>query len=68
MAKAKVVTPPCVYCHKRGEVEVDLDEFVKWENSDLNIQDAMPSVTDDVREQLITGTHPECWIKLFGEG
>lgn len=64
---ASVMTPPCPLCHKRGFVKVDAVEYLKWQDSDLNIQDAMPSADADTREQLISGTHPECWNKLFGE-
>jgi len=25
------------------------------------------SVPKDLREQIMTGTHPTCWIEMFGE-
>jgi hypothetical protein len=28
-------------------------------------QNAFPHMSDGEREMLITGTHPECWEKLF---
>lgn len=29
------------------------------------VQDAFPTMPADKREQLLTGTHPGCWIKIF---
>jgi hypothetical protein len=31
------------------------------------IQDAVKSLDKDLREQMITGTHPDCWLEMFGE-
>lgn len=31
------------------------------------IQVALPDRPSDFREMLITGTHPECWNRIFGE-
>ena len=31
------------------------------------IQDAWPESTAEQREQVISGTHPECWNEMFGE-
>lgn len=65
--KITVQTIPCVHCHKKGEVVVNAAEFIRWNEGEECIQDAIPSADADTREQLITGTHPECWEKLFGK-
>lgn len=66
-AMVEVMCPPCPLCHKRGKVTVNAVEYLKWQSDpDSYIQDAMPSANADTREQLISGTHPECWNKLFG--
>jgi hypothetical protein len=44
-------------------VEVDKDEFDRWQNGTC-IQDAMPNMSDDNRELLINGTHPDCYAYL----
>jgi len=31
------------------------------------IQDAFPYLSTGEREQIMTGTHPECWEKMFPE-
>jgi hypothetical protein len=29
------------------------------------VQDAFPDLDRQLREQIISGTHPECWTKMF---
>lgn len=65
--KVKVGTPPCPFCLQAGEVEVLDEEYQRWRDGQW-IQEAMKSASVDVREQLISGTHPECWKKIFAEG
>jgi len=31
------------------------------------IQDAVKSLDKGLREQLMSGTHPKCWLDMFGE-
>jgi hypothetical protein len=65
MAKLVVTTMPCIECGKKTEVEVDP---VAWENytrRGMYVQEAFPDWSADRRELLITGTHPECWSKIF---
>ena len=62
--KVSVKTPPCPECNKRSDVEVDEDAYIRWANGEL-IQVAFPHMSPDDRELLITGTHPECWAKIF---
>jgi hypothetical protein len=31
------------------------------------VQDSFKSMTAPFREQVITGTHPECWQSMFGQ-
>jgi hypothetical protein len=32
-----------------------------------HVQDAFPYLSAGEREQIMTGTHPECWEKMFPE-
>ncbi len=59
-----VHTETCPVCHKGGTVTVPLAGLKKYRGGEL-IQRAMPTVTADVREQLMTGIHGECWEKMF---
>lgn len=48
-----------------GYVDVPEDEHKEWENG-AHVQDAFPNLSAGDREQIITGTHSECWNQLFG--
>lgn len=67
MATNEVITVkcnPCVMCNKSAEVKVPLHGFTLWQSGEL-IQKAMPQLSADDRELLITGTHSDCWERLF---
>lgn len=53
-------------CGKIGMVNVDENELFAYLRGEL-AQDAFPTLTRELREQIISGTHPECWTQLFGE-
>ena len=62
-----VITRNCRVCGNKGMVEdVDALGFVRWSQLGENIQDALPGLTADERELLLTGTHPHCWVRLLG--
>jgi len=61
-----IVTKPCTVCHQTSTVSVDALGFKQWQEGKL-IQEALPYLSADQRELLITGTHPECWDMMFGE-
>lgn len=54
----------CPLCGKEWYVAVPASEYLEWKKGRL-IQDAMPSVSQDQREMLITGICPECWDKYM---
>ena len=62
----KIATPKCIVCGERGEVELT-DEEVLALGSDKLIQHALPNRDADFREQVMTGTHPACWDKMFSD-
>lgn len=51
-------------CGKKFELDVATKDLVAWRNGTL-IQNAMPYLTPDQRELLITNTCGECWNKMF---
>ena len=61
-----IETKECLHCKKTGTVEIFAQEMF-WLHQGLHIQDAVKSLNKDLREQLMTGTHPKCWIEMFGE-
>ena len=64
--KYVVETKECLHCKKTGTVEIFTQEMF-YLHQGHHIQDAVKSLNKDLREQMITGTHPECWVAMFGE-
>jgi len=48
------------------EIPVAQEQINSWKDGML-IQDAMPTLSADHREFLMTGSTPEEWDKMFGE-
>jgi len=40
------------------------DDYARYLNG-ANAQDAFPDLLAPIREQIISGTHPECWNEIF---
>lgn len=59
-----VQCPPCIVCGHVEEMTVDYTSLKKWQNGTL-IQEAFPDMPRSQREQLISGTCPDCWDKLW---
>lgn len=47
-------------------ITFDPDDFMAWEQG-TNIQDAMPYLSADDREFMMTGITPEEWTDTFGD-
>lgn len=62
----RVDTPKCPHCSKRGQVTVSVQGYMKWTIRGVHIQDALPELSADEREQMLTGTHPACWAEMMG--
>lgn len=61
-----VKTQKCLVCEEVGEVDVPSNAWAAYK-SGMFIQDAMPTVPAPIREQIISGTHPECWDKMWAD-
>tara|TARA_R100000995_G_C3480854_1_gene123793 strand:+ start:443 stop:700 length:258 start_codon:yes stop_codon:yes gene_type:complete len=64
--KYVIETKQCIHCKNPGTVEIFTQELF-YLHQGMHVQDAVKSLDADSREQMITGTHPKCWIKMFGE-
>lgn len=60
------ITKQCDRCKNVYRFDCNMVDYLKWVNGDL-IQNAMPYVSLDNRELLISGTCGTCFDKLFGE-
>lgn len=56
----------CPVCRTPRAVTVPKDGYARWKDGVL-IQKAMPSLTDDEREALMTGICDPCWNSTFNE-
>lgn len=62
------VTPalPCIVCGTHNQtVPMLRDHYQRWQAGEL-LQVVVPEMPAEQREFLISGTHPECWDRLFG--
>lgn len=61
-----VKTRTCTVCGQYEMWSLDKDSVMRWHGGE-NIQRVFPDMSVGDREILISGTHPACWDKLFGE-
>lgn len=61
-----ITTPECTICDESSVVTVYKQDLMNWWEGTY-IQDAFPYLSDDIRELLITGTHPHCWDIIVGD-
>ena len=65
MAKEKTTMwSTCRVCKNQVEMQVHIEDVTAWENGEL-IQNAMPYLSADEREVLISGTCGPCFEKNF---
>ncbi len=62
--KILTIKRTCPYCKKVQTVKVRELEFLSWIKGE-KIGKAMPTLTPEEREILISGICPPCWDKLF---
>jgi hypothetical protein len=61
-----VTTKACMVCKRTSRLTVLREAFLLWQRGEL-LQVAMPDLTDDELELLLSGTHPDCWDIAFPE-
>jgi hypothetical protein len=59
-----VKTKTCCVCNEYEVWSLDRELVERWQGGE-NIQRVFPDMGAGEREQLISGTHPACWDKLF---
>ena len=66
---AKLHTPVCFHCHKDGSVIIEAtdEQLDEWCSSNRrHVQFIFPELSAEIREQMISGTHPVCWDEMMG--
>ncbi len=56
----------CRHCGDDHSVPVQPEQFAAWKSGTL-IQNAMPNLTNEQRELLITQTCQRCWDAMWRE-
>lgn len=59
-----IQTQPCWKCGKAGFLELPSSGIDKYEAGAF-VQDAFPDLSAEIREQIMTGIHPDCWKQMF---
>jgi len=62
----KIIKITCWNCSNVYEIQVEPLDYEEWQNGML-IQEALPYLSSDHRELLISATCGECWDELFDE-
>ena len=64
-------THKCIHCGDTGYVRVKKKDESTWKYTSRYlrplVQDLFPYIHKDYREQILTGTHPRCFIEMLGE-
>lgn len=60
------VSVACAYCLEVHTFECSTSGVVAWQAGEL-IKNALPELSADQRELLISGTCGDCWDKMYPE-
>ena len=64
--KLSVTTPPCMGCGSTTEMLLEADKVRRYTRGEF-VQKIWPELSTSERELIMTGTHSECWDKMFKE-
>lgn len=57
----------CKACGKPHTIEVDDKKFQLWMSGKVHIQNALPNISDNDRELLLSGICGKCFDEIFKE-
>ena len=55
----------CIHCGNEVIFLMTKEQYNKWIVENNYVQDVFPHVDKEVREWMISGTHPQCWNEMF---
>lgn len=64
MSHSLIQTRRCFHCGQDGTLLLPDEGIAKYESGAF-VQDAFPELARELREQIISGTHPKCWEEMF---
>lgn len=62
------VIKKCFHCGNVSFFKITKEQYDGWVENRKFIQELFPGLSKEFREQMISGTHPECWCEMFGDG
>ena len=65
LSRQDMIQATCQHCKESSELAVNKQDIIDW-TAGKYIQDAMPYLSADERELLISGTCGKCWENMFG--
>jgi hypothetical protein len=57
----------CIHCNNETQFLMTQDDYDRWKVNGEYIQNVFPEEPKDIREWMISGTHPKCWDEMFPE-
>lgn len=61
-----IYTNSCYHCGQENIIKIDTQDYKLWKVNQTFVQLVFPELSNEQRELLISGTHPECWTEIFG--
>lgn len=58
------ITRACMFCDQASRVQLTTEQAAALD-ARTPVQDVMPDSSPELRELLISGTHPACWDTAF---
>ena len=62
-----LVSKKCSVTNEIYIVTVELDDYSRWKDNKMCVQDVFPMLDKEMREFLMTGTTPAEWKEMFGQ-
>lgn len=62
-----VITNKCFHCGWQNNIYLSRKDFLSWKHEGNYIQDVFHFLSPELREIMMTGTHPKCFQKMFSE-
>ena len=57
----------CFHCNNETQFLMTQQDYDRWKIDGEYIQNVFPEEPADIREWMISGTHPKCWDQMFLE-
>ena len=61
------VIKKCMHCKCVTFFKITKEQYEGWFENRTYIEVLFPNLNPQMREMMISGTHPECWNEMFGE-